>query len=295
MYLSIKRFSNGKPIIFGSNNLRTPYSVSMSEQHIRQAFSGKRLVPEGMFIASVNNVAKFLPRTKLVNATVTTTPTITLKAPCFQFTQGDVLYANAGYGELIFAGNPAASDVVTVVINNINYAVTVGASPTPVTVAAAWITANSSALTTAGITATQRASTGSVILTATDAHKVFSFSSNGNFRAELNSTEPGCLGSSILPLGTILAIGNPDVNENRIITLAANSSMVLPANISVGVKFDEILGIYPDPLDFTDEPVMHIAPICGADGVYENNLPYIDKEIKSIMSDLKINNKFFKL
>lgn len=274
--------------------MRTPFSVSMSYLDVLAASSGKKLVTEGMFVASINNVARFLPRARTNTAILTSSPTFTLNTPCFSFKAGDVLYAKAGYGELLFTGTPAASDVVTVSINQVNYSVTAPASPTLATVAAAWITANNTALTAAGIIVTQRASTGSIIVTAKDSYKVNTFSSNGAFQCTLNSSEAGYLGDSTVPLGTILAIGNADVNERRVVTLAANAAFALPVNSPIGVNEDEILGIYPDPLDFTDEPVMHIAPICEADGVYEQNLPYVDEQLKRKLSDLRIFKKFFK-
>ncbi len=86
----------------------------------------------------------------------------------------------------------------------------------------------------------------------------------------------------------------PATDKSRVITLAGNAAYAIPAGVPIGTKVNMHLGIYPDPLDFTDEPLMHLAPIAQADGVYERNLPYIDEQLKRIYSDLNIKKYFYR-
>jgi hypothetical protein len=40
--------------------------------------------------------------------------------------------------------------------------------------------------------------------------------------------------------------------------------------------------LYPDPGDLTNEPVRHFAVISEIAGIYQNNLPYIDRQLKRL-------------
>lgn len=293
MWLKIKEYYNGKPILFGQNSVRTPYGVTMTDANVLANSEGKKLIPEGSFIVSVGDSIRFLPRAKVKTAVTTAQAAITVKSPSFSFKTGDVLYAVAGYAEVTIGGTVAEDDVLTIKINGVNYSVTAG-SAVNATEAAAWITANSSDLTDAGITATQKGSSATIILHADNAYSIHTYSTNGETVFSVNTTEQGYLGDALMPVGTISAIGAANADGERVITLAANAAYALPANSNVGVVVDKFIGIYPHHLDFTDTPMEHIAPICEADGVYEQNLPYVDMQLKRQFRDLRIDKRFYK-
>lgn len=288
MFLKVKEYDNGKPIIFGLNAMRTPYSVAVKATDVLTSFDSRKVVPEGSFVVSIGNEIRFLPRTRLKLATATNTNTVTLKAPCASFKVGDVLRAMAGYAVLIVDGTPATNDVVTLRINGVNYSVTVGATQTVAAVAALL-----AALVIPDVTLTQVGSTGRVIVTAKDSYKIDVLSSSNAMAVRINTTDPGYLGDCILPLGTISSIAAPNPAGERVVTLAGNSAYVLPVDSPIGVTVDKFLGIYPEQLDLTELPVEHIAPIYHADGVYENNLPYIDNQVKRTLHGLNIEKKFY--
>lgn len=294
MYLKIKKFTNGKPIIYGSNVMRSPYGVNMSRDVVLIDNDGYRLVTEGSFIVGVGSDIRFLPRTKLKTASATNAATITLKAPSYTFKVGDVLYPMAAFGTLVFSGTSVANtDVFTARINGVNYAIT-SSGTTAASNAAQFVADNGTALAAAGITATQRGSTATVDLYADNSYKVVTSVTNGATTLVFNSSDPGYFGDRITPLGTILSIAAPNADGERVVTLAANAAYVVPANTSIGVVVDEYIGIYPDPLDFTEEMAIHLAPIAECDGVYEQNLPYVDNQIKRVFGDLRINKRFYR-
>lgn len=295
MYLTQKTFFNGKPILYGLNTMKAPFGVVMNAVDVQTDINLKRLVTEGSFIASTDNIIRTLPRTRVKTAVLTNSTNITLLPPSFSFKVNDVLYAKSGYAEVIFTGTPTAGDVVSIRVNGVSYTVTAPASPTPASVAAAFVTANAATiLTDSDTTVTQRASTGSLLFVSSDSHSIATASSNGAFQALINTTEPGFLGDSIIPLGTIQSIAAPNIAGERVVTLTANAAYALPANTPVGVQENKVIGIYPEPLDFTQVPTEWIAPIIAADGVYENNLPYIDKALKRQFIQLNINKYFYK-
>lgn len=50
MYLKVKEYDNGKPIIFGLNAMRTPFSVAVKALDIAPTAEAKKLVPAGYIV-----------------------------------------------------------------------------------------------------------------------------------------------------------------------------------------------------------------------------------------------------
>lgn len=293
MWLKIKEYTHVKPILYGQNVVRTPFGVNIREQDVLSDINSKKAIPEGMFLVNVGQTVRFLPRAKAKTAVATNAATITLKAPCMNFKTGDVLYAVAGYAEVTFSGTIVEDDVFTLRIGGTSYSTTAGSSPTGATVAAGFVTDNAAALAELGITVAQKGSTATLTIKATDAHALQVASSSGAATILVNSTEAGFLGDNITPLGTILSIGAVNAVGERVVTLAANAAYTVPAGCAIGTAVDTYLGIYPFNLDLTEQPQEHIAPVCEADGVYEQNLPYCDLQLKRAFSDLRINKRFY--
>lgn len=294
-FLRIKKFDNGKPILFGLNSMKAPFSVKMNAVDLLANSNGEKLVPEGMFVVGDGSAVRFLPRTKINVATTTsggTARNVVLRSPNVQFKVGDVLYAQAGYAEVVFSGTFATNDTFVIRIGGVSYTGTVGGTQTAAGAVSAFLTEHGAALTAAGITATAKGN--SIVIHATDAHKIDVFSPVSGIQLDVRTTDPGYLGDHVLPLGTIASISAADANGLRTAVLAADAAYVVPAGAAVGVAVSDYLGIYPDPLDFTEEPHIHLAPIYEADGVYEQNLPYVDLQLKRMFSGLNIQQRFFK-
>lgn len=287
MYLKIAEYDNGKPILFGSNAMRTPFSVAVKGVDISDSANNRKLIPEGAFIVDIGGTVRFLPRTRLHAASATNSAVLTLKAPHFAFKVGDVVRAVAGYAHVDVTGTPTTGAVLTLRIDNVNYSVTTTASETTLASIATLL----AGLTIPNVTLTASGSRVTVI--ARDSYSISAYSSNPAVGLDVVSTEPGYFGECVMPLGTVLSIGAVDGNGNRPITLAGNAAYVLPANTPVGVTVNKFLGIFPEQLDLTDNPVQHIAPFFHADGVYENNLPYVDNQIKRQLHGLNICKKFY--
>jgi hypothetical protein len=293
MYIKIEDYQHGKPILFGQNTVRTPYSVQMVGTDVRPDSKAHLTVPEGSFIVGVGNSNRFLPRARLVNATATNSNAVTVGSPSQNFKVGDVLYPQAGYGEIVFSGEATSGDVISIKIGSLGvYTVTSGG--TAATDVATFVTNHAAALLALGVVVTRKGTGATLVVYSRDSHPINVASTSPTYVATLVSTEPGYLGDNIIPLGTINAIGDVNGSGQRVLSLAGNAAYVVPVGVPVGVMVDKFLGIYPDPIDFYKEPVMHIAPIAECDGVYENNLPYCDMQLKRRFSDLRINPRFYK-
>jgi hypothetical protein len=290
MYLTTQTITrNGRAIIFNAAAKKVAIDgVEIKSADIQLNSEGIAAVPEGSFIAHVGGAAgsydaRFLPRTRLNAATATNSPTISLKTPCSQFKVGDVLYAKHSFARIKFIGTFATGDVITARIAGVTYSATVGATQTGAGAAADFATANAAALLTAGITFAQVGSTAVATIYANDSYDVYFATSGAAGQVVVETTEAGYLGDNLTPLGTILAIGAENATTGvRSVTLAANAAQALPINTIVGVNVVDVLGLYPDPVDLTNEPVRHFAVISEIAGIYQNNLPYIDLQLKRL-------------
>lgn len=293
MYLTVKKYDNGKPILYGLNSMRAPFGASVKSADLQADIDGQKTVPEGSFLVAVEDKVRFLPRARAATAVVTTLPTVTLKGTSQNFLPGDVLHVVAGYAEVTFSGTIAAADTVALKIGDSIYAVTSAGTTFPALVTA-FIAANSAALLAQGITVTQKGSSGTMVIVSDDSHSINYSASNGATIVTINSTEAGFLGDNIIPLGTIASVGAIAANGQRVVTLLSNAAYNVPVSVSIGVMVKEFLGIYNLPVDLTLSPREHIAPIVEADGVYEQNLPYIDAQLKRRFANLRIFKRFYK-
>ena len=294
-YLRIKRFNAGKPILFGLNAMKVPFSVTAKAADLLADSEGQKGLPEGMFIVGTGSEVRFLPRARTTAATTTsggTARNVSLKAPCNQFKIGDVLYAQAGYAEVTFSGTFATGNTFVVRVGQTSYTGTVGATQTAAGAIAAFVTEHAAALLVAGTTVSAKGN--ALVVFSQHSSAIATFSTAPAVTLSVSTTAPGFLGDNIAPIGAISSISAPASNGNRTAVLVADAAYVVPVGCAVGVLVDEYLGIYPDPLDFTDTPTLHVAPIQGADGVYEQNLPYIDESIKRALPLLNIIARFFK-
>lgn len=293
MFLKTRTYDNGKPILYGLNQMRAPYGVTMNGDDVQLDKENKRAVQEGSFVVQVGNKVRFLPRARANAAITTTLPTIVLKSTSQYFLAGDVIHMVAGFGEVTFTGAVASGDTAAIKLGDVLYTVTSPGASLPA-LAAAFITANTVALTAAGINVTQKGTSATLVIVAKDSYAITTSTSSGALTIAVNTTEPGFLGDNILPLGTILSIAPAVANGTRTVTLAAPAAYNVPMDVPVGVMVGKYIGIYPDPIDFTETPKEHIAPIVEADGVYEHNLPYVDEQLKRRFEDLRIEKRFYK-
>ena len=297
MYLTTTKITrNGKAIIFNGSAKKVAINgVELKSADLLLDSEGLAVAPEGSFIAHVGTAgdyaARFLPRTRLNAATLTNSATISLKFPCSQFKVGDVLSARHCFAQIKFTGTYATGDVIAARVAGVTYFATVGATQTGAGALADFITANGAALLTAGVTITQIASGATADIYGNDSYPVYFQSSGSNSHIVLNTTDAGFLGNNLTPLGTILAISTENVTTKvRTVTLAANAAYAVPSGAIVGIEVAEVLGLYPDAVDLTGEPVRHFAVISEIAGIYQNNLPYIDLQLKRLFG-LHLNIK----
>jgi hypothetical protein len=87
-------------------------------------------------------------------------------------------------------------------------------------------------------------------------------------------------------VGTIASYTNAGV-----ITLTGNAAIAVPIGANVAVAVNEIVGIYPQPIDLTREPSQAIAPIITG-RIYETALPYFDDAVRRALPKIKFAEKF---
>jgi len=298
-YLTTQTFTRqGRVIIYNAAAKKVAINgVEIKSVDVLRNTAGLVVVPEGSFIAHTGTAgnldARFLPRTRLAAPVLTNSAVISLVAPNAQFKVGDVLFAKHCYAQVKFTGTYATSDVITARIAGVTYSATVGGTQTGAGAVIAFVTANAAALLARGITFAQIGGTAAATIYATDSHAIYFESSGAASAIVVNTPEAGFLGDNLVPLGTVLALSNENATTFvRTVTLAANAAYALPVGAIVGINTVEILGLYPDPVDLTNEPVRHFAVISEIAGIYQNNLPYVDAQLKRLFG-LHLNIKPF--
>jgi len=287
MFLKIKKYQGEKPILYGLNSMQAPYGVSMKEDEILSNKEGHKTVPEGMFVVDVEGVVRFLPRTRITAAVTTSDNSIVVKSPHCSFKVGDTLYAQA-YGRVSLDGTSGANHVLTIKIGSDSYSTAVDSAISAAAVTA-FVSEHAADLLLKNIVVMAGANPSVIEIYASDQHDLAASCTGGSL-----STIITPLGPSLTPLGSVASISAIDGNGYRTITFAGTLAYDLPAESPVGTTVNKYLGIFPDALDFTEEPFRHLAPIISADGVYERNLPYVDMSIKRALDGLHINKYFYK-
>jgi hypothetical protein len=212
MYLKVKDFENGKPILYGQNQSRTPFGVNLRDQDVQFDAKGHRTVPEGSFVVEIGGETRFLPRAKTTTLISTSSTQVTVTGPSQSFKDGDTVYYQAGYAKVAIDGTIAANDTFTLEINGLAYTytaagtsipnlVTLMASGGPVNIGFGGVVTNH---TIQGVKATAQGST--LLLQGIDAYSLRVSCSSGNARMTVLTTEPGFLGDCIIPIGTIQSI-----------------------------------------------------------------------------------------
>jgi hypothetical protein len=290
----IVSYSNSKPILYGAQLLDAVVAVNVTSESLLPSFNGRKQLDAGMFCAATARGGVLLPRTRLAEPVASNANTIKLKKPNSQILPSTLLWV-LGYATLTF---PTATSGTNFHFFFNRQLITVpGQADGGATAAYVVAQAEALGLTALGFTPRRVGSTAEVELFATD-----SWSLEAPLTVTVKTTIPGYFGYYPVPLGTTSAVSTVDSNDIRTYTLTGTNGtgVVLPANTIVTEKVFEFLGIHISEIDVTsDAPPsgteFSIAPIRLASGVYENNLPYMDEEIRrdKYLAQLAINKFFY--
>jgi len=291
----ISTYSQSKPILFGAQLLDAVVSVNVTSDSLLTGYNGRKQLDAGMFCAATEKGAVLLPRTRLDQPVASNATTIALKTPNAQILPNTTLWV-LGYATVTFPATTTGVDFyflfdkkVVIVPGQTNGSATAAYMETNVQI--------KEQLEALGITAKQVGTTAEVEMFATD-----SWSIEVPLDVTVKTTIPGYFGYYPVPLG--VTSNNSVVNQNNIrtytLTTPNKTNKLIPANTIVTAKVYEFLGIHISEIDVTpDSPPsgteFSIAPIRLASGVYENNLPYMDEEIRrdKLLSQLSVNKYFY--
>ena len=252
-----------KAIITYPRNVRVPYHVPMTGKHISPNPQGRRALVEGHFVSKKDGVHRFLPRGKVVAPPSGNRLKI---ANPYVFVPGDVLQIVNPMATLTVSGVGEAG----ITLKNQTFKYTpVGAANA--TEAATMIAKYFNALPSI---------TKDLELVAEGTNMYF-YSPIG--QPLVTFTPSGTLGTTetttalvTAPIGTIQAI---DIETEEFI-LAAPVSGTVPVGSSIGVPQDEVLGIYPHSVDFTDGGILgQNIGIVEEAKIYKLHLPYYDNSL----------------
>ena len=274
-------FNTDKAILAFTEGNIANISVTIDNTYVGLNSELRRVVPEGLFVAEVGNVNRFLPRAKVTQA-ISASATTFKMSPYNIFVPGDILFVNDPYSILTVAASSATqTQVITVNGRSATATVTTSDTTTSATEIAAAI--NSAAYLN------------QMVYAISDASAVYIFSKNGitNIPITESGTVTATLSSAILATNNtaIGTISNIDPVTGTI-TLAANASVALPIGTGIGVPVNNILGLHVHSVDFTLATAKSCALYTQAAGVRTQYLPYFDGLIKDLFPKMLFDSKF---
>lgn len=276
-------YSEGLPIVAFVDGVDTTMSITAVRDRIKLNERKKRALPAGMFFARIGTQWHPLPRTELTQAITGTTG----RLKHFQlFKVGDVLTIVEPYLLLTISALAVNATVVIDVNGNKHTFTFLGTLGSTVQNAAAEMAAfiNASGILSQFIRAVAVGS--AVHLFSKDGTTCYTVTLTGGTitRAPSNG-----IMTAQTPVGTIAQFDEVDPS---LITLTASATNPVPVGGKVGVYVDEIGGLFPFTTDWTLRPEQNLALVTGAKGVYEQNLPYIDGQVKAATPNITYRTRF---
>lgn len=284
-----KPYGVDKAIVAFADDISTPHSLTVTSDYLGIDADGRKALTAGHFVARVGSNYRFLPRATVSTAFSTGAATGNVSSPANVFIPGDVLYIVHPYASITFASTWAINDTVTITVNGISLTVT-AASATLATIATA---------VAAAINAS--AQLGSIVQAFATGAQVFIYAANGRSLYSISSAEStvGTGTAAVDNSATALAFNNTAIGtvsvvnpSTGLITLTGNAGINVPVGARIGVKVNEVLGVYPHSIDFTDQPRKEIAPVKQARGVYIGALPYYDTALAEDLPGIVFAEKF---
>jgi hypothetical protein len=277
---STQFFTDKAILAFTEGNIAN-ISATVDNTYISFNNEGRKVVKEGLFVAEVGNVIRFLPRTKLTSVTSTSAATFTTSLYNI-FVPGDVLYASAPYATLTITGSSATQ---TQTITIAGRTVTTTVTTSNVTTSASEVVAaiNSAPYISDWVVAYNIA--GVVYIFSKDGVTNYGITEGGTVTATLSGAT---LVVNPTAVGTISAI---DYSTGTI-TLTGNAGIALPIGASIGVPVNKILGLHVHAVDYTLATAKSLALYTQASGVRTQFLPYFDGEIQATFPKMLFDVKF---
>lgn len=256
-------------------------SATVTDQFIGLNSENRKTVPEGLFVAEVGNVVRFLPRAKVKVATSTSSPTVNM-SPYNIFVPGDILHVNDPYVILTVTAS-AATQTQTITVSGRTATATVTTNNTTTSASEIALAINSAAYVQEIVYALSVNNL--VYIFAKDGITNIPITEGGTVTATLSGA---ILATNATPIGTIQSI-NPITGD---VTLSANSSVVLPVGTGIGVHINKILGLHVHSVDFDIATAKDLALYTQAAGVRIQYLPYYDGLIKTVFPKMLFSDKF---
>lgn len=275
VYLSHKKFGREKNIFMYPNNNEANRNAAINNDTIALNAEAKRYVPEGLFVATVGNETRYLPRATVSTATSTGSAAVVC-SPAQIFKASDVLYVVEPYATVTIGGTVAINDIVTVTVDGYALAVTATTTVLADLVAAVKAAINADNVLNQKVFALTAGS--DVYIFAKDGVSTYAIAV-----AETSAAVTVAIGGSATALGFGAALGTVAsvATDGVTVTLSGNAAAVVPVGTHIGVRtISEVLGVDPHQRDYTDAETQTIGVYDISSGVRENFLPYIDGDIK---------------
>ncbi len=227
----------------------------------------KLLVPAGLFVANVNGVDRFLPRTKVNTLITGSTSTSFTASPYNIFVPGGDLFTVEPYVTLTITA-AAATSTQTITIDGITATATASSTSVNTTATEVAIAINATAGLNQKVYAL--AALGVVFIYAKDGQTLYSVTEGGTATANLSAAT---MSYNTTAIGTIGSVAY----ATGVVTFTAAASATVPVGANLGLAgIQEIKGLHIHAIDFTVIKTHSISLYSVASAVRTQFLPYFD-------------------
>ncbi len=255
---------NFVPVLATALGLRSPRGCNLDPAYFSQSIGARGIVqknlPPGTFAAAIPNSAlcRALPRTQLVAASATNSPTLLVTPHTSQFfVPGDVLQITEPFLTATLAGTWLANDTLTISVEGRAWTYTVPTpAPASLTLLAADIAAKMPLSAISDLANAYSAAAVLTLLSGRDRPSAVAFTVVSTAGTISPASGTMALGAAI---GTVSAVTVDPLNNVYSLTLAANAAAVIPVGASIG------------DLRFNPAGLGMMNPNVGLDLLWDNN------------------------
>lgn len=275
----------GKAIVAAVEGIETT-SVLLTRDRLGSDDDNKKSFPAGAVISRIGTAYHIYPASKVTAAFSTGAATGTVELPRV-FKAGDVLTVPDGHHVITITGTWTTGGNVNVTLpNGFVKAIATGAggsNPMTTTQVAAKV----------ALELNNDPVASDLLFTTNIANVVYAFNKremNSASFAVASTSNASDLALVTRPPGTVVGTILSYTNAG-VITLTGNAAIAVPIGANVAVAVNEIVGIYPQPIDLTYQPTQSIAPIITG-RIYQTALPYFSDRIRRSLPKIKFAEKF---
>ena len=290
-YKNVKRYTRSPAILAHNNANYFTKSITLENTNVPLDDNDERTIPSGAIVSKVDGKYRFLPRVKSRNSIGTGNAEVDVTNP-FSLMKNDKLYVVMPYEAISVDTAGADSDTLTITLDDdIQVEVNVTSTEANDKGKQADLIAKT---VNNDLQASQK-----VHAVSDENDTVWILQNNIFDRSTLATSASGSIIVSFVRNSGNLRLNNTAIGTvssidrvNQKVTLTSNAGLSVPADVSIGVRNAEMIGVIVEDYDMTIANVQNLAPCTHSMGIYKNRLPHYDEDVDYQLENITFGNKF---